>query len=251
MREAYPNELYHHGIRGQKWGVRRYQNPDGTLTTAGKIRYGVGKAVKTAKKNFNDHFISKEDIKTAKKNLNDHFISKEDIKTAKKNVNEHLLGVKNGKRMPNGDDDSEMSKEERKQRLINSADSKELRKFASELSIEEYRQAVERVRLDASLKEIEHQQKMRKLKTYDDFVNRAKNTTMTVNDIWNTTASINNIVNPKHKLPTLDTTIYDPIEDKFLNKEEVELRKSYQDYKNKKADYNLKKQQFEQNKGKK
>lgn len=217
LRQPYPNELYHHGINGQKWGVRRFQNPDGTLTTAGKIRYGVGKAVKTAKKNVNDH----------------------------------LLGVKNGKRMPNGDDDSEMSKEERKQRLINSADSKELRKFASELSIEEYRQAVERVRLDASLKEIEHQQKMRKLKTYDDFVNRAKNTTMTVNDIWNTTASINNIVNPKHKLPTLDTTIYDPIEDKFLNKEEVELRKSYQDYKNKKADYNLKKQQFEQNKGKK
>lgn len=30
------NELAHHGIIGQKWGVRRYQNPDGTLTAAGK-----------------------------------------------------------------------------------------------------------------------------------------------------------------------------------------------------------------------
>lgn len=31
-----PNELYHHGIKGMKWGVRHYQNEDGSLTNAGK-----------------------------------------------------------------------------------------------------------------------------------------------------------------------------------------------------------------------
>lgn len=32
--------IKHYGIEGQKWGVRRYQNPDGSLTEEGKIRYG-------------------------------------------------------------------------------------------------------------------------------------------------------------------------------------------------------------------
>ena len=34
-------ELYHHGIKGQKWGVRRYQYADGTYTPAGRKRYGA------------------------------------------------------------------------------------------------------------------------------------------------------------------------------------------------------------------
>jgi hypothetical protein len=55
LRPAYSNELYHHGIKGQKWGVRRFQNPDGSWTEAGKKRYsnttaGAKRYQKDAKK---------------------------------------------------------------------------------------------------------------------------------------------------------------------------------------------------------
>lgn len=36
----YTYELYHHGIKGQRWGVRRFQNKDGSLTAKGRKRYG-------------------------------------------------------------------------------------------------------------------------------------------------------------------------------------------------------------------
>jgi len=44
--------LAHHGILGQKWGVRRYQNSDGSLTQEGRIRYGVGEGRKYKSSDF-------------------------------------------------------------------------------------------------------------------------------------------------------------------------------------------------------
>lgn len=35
------SELYHSGVKGMKWGIRRYQNADGTLTEEGRARYGA------------------------------------------------------------------------------------------------------------------------------------------------------------------------------------------------------------------
>lgn len=46
----YKNELCHHGIKGQKWGVRRFENSDGSLTEEGKIRYKKNKSNSTKTK---------------------------------------------------------------------------------------------------------------------------------------------------------------------------------------------------------
>ena len=50
-------ELYHHGIKGQRWGVRRYQNADGTLTAAGQKRYDRDVRENNAKKKDNRAII--------------------------------------------------------------------------------------------------------------------------------------------------------------------------------------------------
>lgn len=47
---SYSDELYHHGIKGQKWGVRRFRNRDGSLTDEGKARYSNPDPIKNKNK---------------------------------------------------------------------------------------------------------------------------------------------------------------------------------------------------------
>lgn len=54
-----PDFLMHHGIKGMKWGVRRYQNEDGTLTEEGKKKYGQTTDVaKTLSNAYDDYLLA-------------------------------------------------------------------------------------------------------------------------------------------------------------------------------------------------
>lgn len=48
--------LYHHGIKGQKWGVRRFQNSNGSLTNTGKKRYSNRQIKRDMNKTFDDTY---------------------------------------------------------------------------------------------------------------------------------------------------------------------------------------------------
>lgn len=67
------NELYHYGVKGQKWGVRRYQNEDGSLTPAGKKRLTKNEAyrAKLVRKAQKRADIHTKNVKEAKRNIAD------------------------------------------------------------------------------------------------------------------------------------------------------------------------------------
>lgn len=70
-------ELYHWGVKGMKWGVRRYQNKDGSLTAAGQKRYDRDIRENNAKKKDNRINIDGPDAKRW---------AKEDMERTKKTV---------------------------------------------------------------------------------------------------------------------------------------------------------------------
>lgn len=59
------NEIKHHGIKGMRWGVRRYQSKDGSLTSAGRKRQSDGSGEKKATSSSTKKKIAVAAVNTA------------------------------------------------------------------------------------------------------------------------------------------------------------------------------------------
>lgn len=111
------NELMHHGVKGQRWGVRRYQNKDGSLTAAGRKRYDQDIRDNNAKKKENRIVIDgpdakrwvKEDINRSKKLVD----ATKDMTKELKNIESNTPRPRNSKKL----DLSKMSDKELRDRI--------------------------------------------------------------------------------------------------------------------------------------
>lgn len=112
------NYLTHHGIKGQRWGIRRYQNKDGSLTPAGRKRYG--------------------------------------------------------------DQDSEESIQETRNRLLKSTDASELYKHRNLLTTSEIRERIDRINVETQLGQVASQNK----KSGMDYIDSALKIGRKINEVY-------------------------------------------------------------------
>ena len=165
--------LSHHGIKGMKWGVRQYQNSDGSLTEEGRKRYGVGpernSKTDVMKKAFSD---SKAKMKKA---FSEHKAKSAEKKAAKKAKTE-----------------AEAIAEKMKYLREHPT---QLYKHRYELSENDVKELVSKIEFDRKLKDIRNAEIKRGWDVVNSFSNNAQSVYNLMNsakNIYNLTADVHN-----------------------------------------------------------
>lgn len=242
--DVHVDELSHHGVKNQKWGRRRWQNPDGSYTQAGRVHYGIGLFKKKSKMSKDAKLRAKERIRAKNEAARQEAYEAEArralaeteaerAKTAlreakKQNSLAYKLGAKAVSAASDKMSEYKAEKESRKplsknaKRYIDAIQSgkkRKIKKYAAKLNNDEYRKAIERVNMKYELERAADDAKIAKGKQIVAKLTNTADTMAAGANIWNAAAGVVSAFSGKN-VPKISTKYEDPI-DRLKKREEL------------------------------
>lgn len=222
--------LAHHGIKGQRWGVRRFQNSDGSLTAAGKKRRGVSD--KDDKNAYIKAITEKHSNKSFKDSTRDITVDvlKSRVDQVGKKLDERL--EKDSKLYRTTKDLAKITAEknlntdeltEFKNKALKSGNADDVLRFKNQLTNQELQSAVQRIQWESQLKDYSAKNMRTTQQKIEDAISKTKtgiSAITTTMDLYNSVAKLANSFGAK--LPVLDGG--KSMSEKMLAKEVRQMR---------------------------
>lgn len=149
------SELYHYGIQGMRWGVRRFQNSDGTLTAAGKKRYNKElESYRADKKKLAEETRKFERVKKNKEKVEKLLADKQALIDQKRKLKAEKKAFKRKKDTIKSEEPTPEQIEAKKKKVLESRSAKILYENADLFSNEELTAAYNRLSLENNIKNL-------------------------------------------------------------------------------------------------